>query len=313
MRRFRKFCGWGMLRGIDSGEACAVMGVLLPLLFAAATPCPSGERVMTWQGMTVRRREEASGWRETALAFCRGNRLVRKFVGPEAQRWEGFKAVDLTGDGVPELTSTYWTGGAHCCSTQMVFHIDRRHRLVATQLAQGDSETGSWRTLPGYPRPVMLLYDFSSAYMVTAFSATIDMPYVVEIGPRGFRIAEPLMRAREPGWGPAALRHGPAAWANFLSRDTGYDNRLAQVVAPGKRLAAARKLADTEPESPDLLLAAEEHIKLYCYYDARCDVPGLLRAIEGPHRGLLGGFPELVRTMRQSNIARLRRAPAGWR
>lgn len=313
MCRFRKFCGWGMLGGIDSGGEYAPMSALLPLLFLAATPCPGGERIATWQGMTVRRWEAPEGMDGAAISFCRGRHLVRRFAQPEALRWTGFKALDLNGDGRPELASTYWTGGAHCCFTQVVFRTNGKGGVIATRLAQKDDGESSWRRLPGYPRPVMLLYDFSSAYAFGAFSQTVTMPYAVEIGPRGFRLAAPLMRAREPGWGPAALRHGPRAWAAFLRYVNGYETPLAQVEAPAKRLLALRKLVKDDPQGTDLRRAAEAHIKLYCYYDARCDVPGLVRAIEGPQPGVLGGFPELVETMRESNVSKLRRAPTGWR
>ncbi|MEP9358508.1 hypothetical protein [Sphingomonas sp. KR3-1] len=284
----------------------------MPLLLMAATPCPAGARIATWQGMTVRRREAPEGMDGVTIAFCRGEHLVRRFARPDALRWTRFKALDLDGDGRPELTSTAWTGGAHCCFTQLVFRADGRD-VVATQLNQQDFEESSWRRLPGYRRPVLLLYDSSSAYAFGAFSETVSMPYVVEIGPQGFRLAAPLMRAREPGWGPAALRHGPAAWAEFLRHNGGYDTRLARVEAPEKRLAAVQKLATDDPGGGALLRAAEEHIKLYCYYDAQCDVPGLVRAIEGPQGNALGGFPALVKTMRDSNIMKLRRAPTGWR
>jgi len=302
-----------MLGGNDSGGEDASMAVLLPLIFLAATPCPRGERIMTWQGMTVRRRETPEGAEGVTISFCRGKRLVRRFTRPDALRWTGFKTLDLNGDGRPELASTYWTGGAHCCFTQLVFRANGKAGVIATALAQQDNEESSWHRLPGYPRPVMLLYDFSSAYAFGAFSQTVTMPYAVEIGPRGFRLAAPLMRAREPGWGPAALRHGPRAWAAFLRYVNGYETPLAQVDAPAKRLMALRKLVKDDPDGTDLRRAAEAHIKLYCYYDARCDVPGLIRAIEGQQRGVLGSFPELVETMRASNISKLRRAPTGWR
>lgn len=313
MRRFRKFCGWGMLDGYDSGGEDAPMAVLLPLLFLAATPCPGGERIMTWQGMTMRRREAPEGMDGVTISFCRAGRLVRRFDQPDALRWDGFKVLDLDGDRQPELASSYWTGGAHCCFTQVVFRTNGKGGVIATRLAQEDYGESSWRRLPGYPRSVMLLYDFSSAYVFGGFAETVTMPYLVEIGPQGFRLAAQLMQAREPGWGPAALRHGPAAWASFLRRNDGNDTRLASVQAPEKRLEALHRLMKDDPGKGVLLRAAEEHIKLYCYYDARCDVPSLIRAIEGPRPGMLGGFPELVKTMRESNISKLRRAPAGWR
>ncbi|MDQ0249038.1 hypothetical protein J2W22_001085 [Sphingomonas kyeonggiensis] len=288
------------------------MNALLPMLFMAATPCPGGERIMTWQGMAVRRRETPDGVDGAAISFCRGKHLVRRIVRPDALHWTGFKALDLDGDGRTELTSTYWSGGAHCCFTQVVFRANGKG-VAVTRLSQRDHEKSSWRRLPGYPRPVMLLYDFSSAYAFTAFSGTVTMPYVVEIGPRGFRLAAPLMRAREPGWGPAALRHGPRAWAAFLRYTNGYETPLARVDAPAQRLTALHKLVRDDPSGSELRLAAETHIKLYCYYDARCDLPGLVHAIEKPRPGLLGGFPDLARTMQASNISKLRRAPTGWR
>jgi hypothetical protein len=57
----------------------------------------------------------------------------------------------------------------------------------------------------------------------------------------------------------------------------------------------------------------ERHIKLFCYYDPRCDPARLARQIEGRHPGVLRGFlTMLMPAMNDSNIYRLRRAPAGW-
>jgi hypothetical protein len=291
--------------------------LVAPATHAVAGSCPAGDFATEWQGMRVVTHEDLGDGPPAWAAFCRNGRLVRRFRTKRGQYWKAFRAIDLDGDGKTELASWYWSGGAHCCTTYVVFRRDRRRGVVATELAQDDGDSGvEWQRLSNYPRPVLLATDNSAAYFFGPYSSSVTLPYVVEIGPQGFRLAEAVMRARRPGWGPAALYDGPRDWSDFLRNIKDYQTMLADVAPPAKRLNELHELIATwvevggGPASPYLI---ELHVKLYCFYAPSCDIPALVREVEGRHRGFLTEFRgQLVTSLRDSNVTKLRRAPAGW-
>ncbi|WP_157215824.1 hypothetical protein [Flavisphingomonas formosensis] len=77
--------------------------------------------------------------------------------------------------------------------------------------------------------------------------------------------------------------------------------------------AATRPAAEAPLTSGALPIRIERHIKLHCYYDARCDTAVLVRRIEGRHPGALKEFlAKLTPALAESNVYRLRRKPSGW-
>ncbi|WP_157215825.1 hypothetical protein [Flavisphingomonas formosensis] len=116
-------------------------------------------------------------------------------------------AMDLDGDGRPELITWFRSGGAHCCSTAMIFRRSGT-RVEATRLETLDAGRGIFVRLKGYSRPVMRTSDYSSAYLFSSFASTVHMPYAVEIGPHGFQLAARVMQADRAGI-------GPSGWPSF--------------------------------------------------------------------------------------------------
>jgi hypothetical protein len=159
----------------------------------------------------------------------------------------------------------------------------------------------------------MRTIDSSSAYLAGAFTETAFFPYVVEIGPAGFQLAEPLMRASRRGEGPDALRDGPAAWRTFLlTSRLGGPTELADLPTPAERKAEIRRLIAARTAGHDArtgryLPLVERHIKAHCVYEAACDIRALARELEGDRRGLLSDYVrELERSWKSAPVRLLK-------
>ena len=298
------------------------------LLLAACATAPGGgdasdrEAAAAWNGLSV----VAHGYgKEAELRFYRSGALVHRERDETAHRWEIAEPRDLDGDGVADLHAWFWSGGAHCCITHLVWRGGVPGAVAspspAWRLEQGHGDAAGFVALAGYPRPVMAVPDSSSAYLAGAFVDTAVFPYVVEAASEGLRLAAPLMRSAAPGEGPAALTEGPAAWAEFLrTRADGGETELAGLPPPAARIAEIRRLFDPAAATASAGLSeehrgtaeirplAERHIKAYCVYDESCDIRALASALEGGRSGMLGTFPaELEQSWLKSELYRLKR------
>lgn len=308
----------------------------LALLLSACTRAgtPSGDeagaepgelRRAAWNGLDVR----SEGYlEEAALLFARGGRIVHRERDESAHHWALHPPRDLDGDGDDDLHAWFWTGGAHCCITHVVFPgtpgRDPASPGKAWRLDQGDGEAGRFEAVEGYPRPVLTVPDTSSAYVSGSFADTPMFPYFVELGPDGLRLAEPLMRSRAPGHGPAVLADGPPPLAAFVRAAFGDEiARTGRIPPPEERVRALRTRIDrafaaaAPDSSPEAVLAAgdllpdiERHIKLYCVYDADCDIPALAAQLEGSRPALLSAWAaELETSWRNASLHTLKRNP----
>ena len=80
------------------------------------------------------------------------------------------RVVDLDGDGEPEVTFDYYTGGAHCCLWVQVFRLAPGGRsYVRTEHDFADPGYGL-KDVDGDGRPEFLSSDPSFAYAFTAFA-----------------------------------------------------------------------------------------------------------------------------------------------
>lgn len=303
---------------------------LLPLLLgpvlaiAACSPAPPPRAAATAQADDTERRE--TRWNglvvravgtpdDAALLFADGRRAVHRERDPSAQAWGLFAPRDLDGDGLDDLHAWFWSGGAHCCITHLVYPGSMGARPAspapAWRLLQGDGDPIGFTTIAGYPRALLILSDTSSAYVSGAFAETPAFPFFVEAGPNGLRLAEALMRSAEPGSGPAVLGDGPPALAAAVR--SAFGSEIAQtgrIPPPAERIQVLRARLDgilraKGPETSaaeaiaaaDLLPDIERHIKLYCVYDPDCDMPALAAEIESGRPGVLGPW---VRALDQS-------------
>ena len=298
--------------------ACSVPDTALP-----ARPATDSEEVR-WNGLVVRPTGTPD---DASLVFSRAGKVVHRERDPRAQNWGLFPPRDLDGDGAHDLHAWFWSGGAHCCITHLVYSGTMSGKpvspLAAWRLDQGDGDPIGFETAPDYPRPVLALPDTSSAYVSGAFADTPMFPYFVEVGPGGLRLAEALMRSAEPGGGPAILNEGPASLAAFVRAAFGSEIAQTGRIPPAaERIRVLRARLDTllaakAPGMPaaqalagaDLLPDIERHIKLYCVYDSACDISALTAEIEGSRPGVLGAWTrELDESWRKSTLFAFKRS-----
>jgi hypothetical protein len=275
-------------------------------------------RTVEWNGVEVR----SVGYLEEAeLRFTRAGKRLRTVRDEAAHHWALFPPADLTGDGIADLQAWFWSGGAHCCFTTIVFPGRADGKVpspgAAWRLDHGDSEARPFRTVPEYPRPVLAVWDTSAAYLSGAFAESPVYPYFVEAGPGGLRLAAPLMASARAGEGPAALSATPFVFAALLPRL----GALEGVEPPARRLASIRGKLDAAfaaaaPAAKPaeviararLLPVIERHIKLHCVYDESCDIAALAAEVEGERKGALAAWAkELRESWTGSSLYRLKR------
>jgi hypothetical protein len=275
-------------------------------------------RAVGWNGVEV----SSVGYLEDAeLRFTRAGKRLRTVRDEAAHHWALFPPADLTGDGVADLQAWFWSGGAHCCFTTIVFPGRADGKVPspgsAWRLDHGDSQARPFRTVPEYPRPVLAVWDTSAAYLSGAFAESPAYPYFVEAGADGLRLAAPLMASARPGEGPAALTATPSVYASLLPRL----GALQGVEPPARRLASIRGKLDAafaaaapaaEPAEviarASLLPVIERHIKLHCVYDESCDIAALAAEVEGERKGALAAWArELQDSWTGSSLYRLKR------
>ena len=277
-----------------------------------AEPEPSEEEYreileVDWNGWKVR----SEGYLEEAeLRFYRDGKLVHREREESAHHWILFPPRDLNGDGIDDLHAWIWSGGAHCCTTHYVFLGTADGKVSSPgpewRLDQGHGEAAQFAAVDGYPRPVLAVQDSSSAYVSGSFAGTPVLPYFVEAGPGGLRLAAPLMRSAQPGHGPALLGEGPAPLAAF-ARTHFHGDAIAPPAERLRAIRAALAAATGEHGISRLLPEAERHIKLHCVYDATCDIPALA-AEAGGGRLPADWVKELDESWRGSQLYRLKQA-----
>lgn len=304
--------------------ACAAPAPLPPQDPAAAAAAEPGEeaaeiRQTQWNGLEV----TGIGYLDEAeLRFARAGKLVHRERDETAHHWAVFPPSDLDGDGTTDLQAWFWTGGAHCCFTTLVYRGRPDGKVsapgAAWRLDMGDSEARPFAPLAGYKRPVLAVFDTSSAYVSGSFAETPMYPYFVEADAGGLRLAEPLMRSARPGEGPRVLRDGPPAWRALILANLPREEREAGGIAPpAERLRAIRARLDAAAApgrdgtallaEAQLLPTIERHIKLHCVYDAACDIPALAAEVEGERKGLLKEWAkELEESWTGSTLYRLK-------
>jgi len=78
---------------------------------------------------------------------------------------------DITGQGIPNLVVSEWSGGAHCCFYYHVFEIGRTFRRIAT-IDAGHGERSAFWSVKGEKGLVFATWDFAFAYWNASFAAS---------------------------------------------------------------------------------------------------------------------------------------------
>lgn len=150
---------------------------------------------------------------------------------------------DLTGDGVPDVVLTTYSGGAHCCTTHwLVGLLPAGPRLLAhVEAEHGEAEVAD---LDGDGLPEWTVADWTFAYWHTSFAGS-PAPRVI-LSWDGERLAPNLGLMTEPP-GPradldarAAVVRADAAWASQRFPPVAYWGTLLDLLYAGRGPEAAR-------------------------------------------------------------------------
>ncbi len=104
---------------------------------------------------------------------------------------------DITGDGIPNLVATEWTGGAHCCLVHYIFEIGDEFRLLAVIDAR-DSEITRFEDLNGDSSLEIFLYDWTFAYWKYSFAYSPGATVILQYRHGAYRPAADLMYKPPP-------------------------------------------------------------------------------------------------------------------
>lgn len=110
--------------------------------------------------------------------------------------------TDITGDGVPNLVVSEWTGGAHCCLVINLFNIGENFSPIQSVNAW-DSYTRGFRNLDSDPSLELAIYDFTFRYWLTSFAQSPAPEVLLKYQDQQYRLAGDLMR--RPGLSEVAL------------------------------------------------------------------------------------------------------------
>lgn len=101
--------------------------------------------------------------------------------------------TDITGDGLPDLVISRWSGGLHCCFDFFVFELQPKFRLL-TMLQGGHSDHSSFQDLDGDSIPEFLTADWVFAYWQTSFAFSASPRIVLRYRDGQYQLALDLMK-----------------------------------------------------------------------------------------------------------------------
>jgi hypothetical protein len=132
-------------------------------------------------------------------------------VGPEHDIPAIANGTDVTGRGKTDMIVSLFTGGAHCCTSHMVFEREPEFKLLAT-LNDADDDIAHFEQMGADRRYYYLTADWTFAYWPTCFacspSVLVTLRFVDDAKGGGFHLALDKMRTPAPK---------PAEWNKELS------------------------------------------------------------------------------------------------
>ena len=109
--------------------------------------------------------------------------------------------TDVTGRGHPNMIVSAYTGGAHCCTSHLVFELQPAFRLLAT-LNDADDDLAHFERDPVDHHYYYVTADWTFAYWPSCFacspSAIVKLRYVDDAKGGGFHLAMDKMQKPAP-------------------------------------------------------------------------------------------------------------------
>jgi hypothetical protein len=106
---------------------------------------------------------------------------------------------NITGNGVPNLVISEFSGGAHCCFKTFVFEIGRRFQEIAKLGAEEDhSSYARFTDFDGDGILEFVTYDWTFQYWRTSFADSPAPQVILRYRNGTYRIADDLMRKPAP-------------------------------------------------------------------------------------------------------------------
>jgi len=140
---------------------------------------------------------EPTPMEETLIVLKDGREIERR----EGWHWNAFEpAEDITGDDVPDIVLTDYSGGAHCCTTYYIFELGDRPLVHELYVAD---YVASFEQLDNGPALEIVTYDTNYAYWRASFVSSARARVVLRYRDGVYEAAPDLMRAPRPS--PAEL------------------------------------------------------------------------------------------------------------
>jgi hypothetical protein len=151
----------------------------------------------------------------------------------------------MTGEGIPDLLVSEWSGGVHCCYTFHVFRLGAEFRKIQS-LPVFDADESAFVRRPGIKGLVLVSADYSDfAYFPTGFAGSPAGRVFLSFQEGRFRLDAALMKADGPRQGEiekcAVLFKKSRAWKD--GQPLGMWYYATDLIYTGNAAAAPRFLA----------------------------------------------------------------------
>jgi hypothetical protein len=209
------------LKALKLAKVAAVLALGSQLLCAQVEPAKTAcalryyRHSVTVSGYVFKTYQQDSPTTESAcLEVVRAAKVVFRKVeeggeftlGQKAQPDYGVPEIapgtDVAGRGQPEMIVSYYSGGAHCCTSILLFELEPALKLLAT-IESGDSDIAHFEKYPPDGKYVFIRWDETFAYWHASFAES-PMPKVIlkpvsdEKGKLTFQLDLQKMHGRAP-------------------------------------------------------------------------------------------------------------------
>ncbi len=132
---------------------------------------------------------------QTGYSFSLGYPLEQD-QSPDSVKLE--IGTDITGEGLPDLLVSEWTGGSHCCYRFHIFRLGPEFRAIQT-LQLFDADESAFVRRPGVKGLVLNTADYSAfAYFPQSFAGSPAGRVLLSFQQGRFRLDPVLMKAAGP-------------------------------------------------------------------------------------------------------------------